>query len=411
MELRDRFRRHPKVGSAALEKDGSTIAKIPAGRTKQVSIKDFTADKELFALSFRRYRFLGETDEKYPVLTGGVNMDAGKLFALKKKGKSQAQKKDPSVQPPVGAFFQKEAPEPSAAEGVVGVAEGATKKKKGGKVVEPPTKKQRGTVAQDAPLVIIEDRPSPDPPVDAAVTAQINPPLRNPPREILQLSLAPGASVLHGSAEPKAFLRGMTSVMDKAALSTYDDEALENRILQSSLTACVALGEHARRLEQWRLRKAEQDREMKELVLKNSEAVKQMAMLEEDLRKAAEGKAAAEEARCEAERAAKKAAEVAEIAKAEAVAKARKEAVAAFVAEGWKTEDRRQWVASMVESSVDDWVKGPGADWMAERGDSYYQGASSSPSIWCTGGSPGTSRSLSRNSTPRLMAFLPCSRM
>ncbi|CAH9105046.1 unnamed protein product [Cuscuta europaea] len=307
----------------------------------------------------------------------GVNMDVGKLFALKKKGKTQAQKKDPSVQPPVGAFFQKEAPEPSAAEGVVGVAEGATKKKKGSKAIEPPSKKQRGTggtVGQDAPLVIIEDRPSPDPPVDAAAMAQTNPPLRSPPREILQLSLAPGASVLHGSAEPKAFLRGMTSVMDKAALSTYDDEALENRILRSSLTACVALGEHAQRLEQWRLRKAEQDREMKELILKNSEAVKQMAMLEEDLRKAAEGKAAAEEARLEAERAAKKAAEEAEIAKAEAVAKAREEAVVAFVAEGWKTEDRRQWVASVVESSVDDWVKGPGADWMAEKGDSYYQG-------------------------------------
>ncbi|CAH9097762.1 unnamed protein product [Cuscuta europaea] len=171
----------------------------------------------------------------------------------------------------------------------------------------------------------------------------------------------------------------MTSLMDKAALSTYDDEALENRILRSSLTACVALGEHAQRLEQWRLWKAEQDREMKELILKNSDAVKQMAMLEEDLRKAAEGaelkvKAAAEEARLEAERATKKAAEEAELAKAEAVAKAREEAVAAFMAEGWKAEDRRQWVASVVESSVDDWVKGPGGDWMAERGDSYYQG-------------------------------------
>ncbi|CAH9086330.1 unnamed protein product, partial [Cuscuta europaea] len=104
----------------------------------------------------------------------------------------------------------------------------------------------------------------------------------------------------------------MTSAMDKAALSTYDDEALENRILRSSLTACVALGEHAQRLEQWRLQKAEQDREMKELILKNSDAVKQMALLEEDLRKAAEGaqlkaKAAVEEARLEAERAAKKA--------------------------------------------------------------------------------------------------------
>ncbi|CAH9096962.1 unnamed protein product [Cuscuta europaea] len=134
--------------------------------------------------------------------------------------------------------------------------------------------------------------------------------------------------------------------MDQAALSTYDDEALENKILRSSLTACVALWEHAQRLEQWRLRKAEQDWEMKELILKNSDAVKQMAPLEEDLRKAAEGtelkaKAAAEEARLEAERAANKAAEEAELAKAEAVAKAREEAVAAFMAEGWKAEDRQ----------------------------------------------------------------------
>ncbi|CAH9082879.1 unnamed protein product [Cuscuta europaea] len=206
----------------------------------------------------------------------------------------------------------------------------------------------------------------------------------------------------------------MTSAMDKAALSTYDDAALENKILLSLLAACVALGEHAQRLEQWRLQKAEQDREMKELILKNSDAVKQMALLEEDLWKAAEGaelkaKAAVEEARLEAERAAKKAVEEAEL--AEAVAKAREEVVAAFMAEGWKTEDRRQWVASVVESSVDDWVKGPGADWMAERGDNYYRGASSSPSIWCTGGSPGTSKSPSRSSTPRHMAFLLCSQM
>ncbi|CAH9119766.1 unnamed protein product [Cuscuta europaea] len=188
---------------------------------------------------------------------------------------------------------------------------------------------------------------------------------------------------MHGSAEPKAFLRGITSAMDKAALSTYDDEALESKIFRSSLATCIALGEHAQRLEQWHLQKAEQDREMKELVLKNSDAVEQMALLEEDLRKATEGaeqkiKAAMEEARLEAERVAaeafKKAAEEAESAKAEAIAKAREDVVAAFMAEGWKTEGRQQWVASVVESSVDDWVKGPGADCMAERGDSYYQG-------------------------------------
>ncbi|CAH9081064.1 unnamed protein product, partial [Cuscuta europaea] len=103
-------------------------------------------------------------------------MDAGKLFALKKKkGKAQAQKKDPSVQQPVEAFFQKETPEPSAADVVTGVAEGATKKKKGSKAVEPPAKKQRGPgdiAGQEAPLVIIEDRPSPDPSVGVAATVR-----------------------------------------------------------------------------------------------------------------------------------------------------------------------------------------------------------------------------------------------
>ncbi|CAH9119764.1 unnamed protein product [Cuscuta europaea] len=67
-KLRDRFRRHPKDGNAALEKDGLIIAKIPEGRTKNVSIKDYTLDEDLYSLGFRRYRFLGETDEKYPEL-------------------------------------------------------------------------------------------------------------------------------------------------------------------------------------------------------------------------------------------------------------------------------------------------------------------------------------------------------
>ncbi|CAH9114886.1 unnamed protein product [Cuscuta europaea] len=72
----------------------------------------------------------------------GANMDAGKLFALKKKkGKAQAQKKDPSAQQPVEAFFQKEIPEPSTVATVAGVVEGATKKKKGSKGVEPPANK------------------------------------------------------------------------------------------------------------------------------------------------------------------------------------------------------------------------------------------------------------------------------
>ncbi|CAH9092836.1 unnamed protein product [Cuscuta europaea] len=171
--------------------------------------------------------------------------------------------------------------------------------------------------------------------------------------------------------------------MDKAALSTYDDEALKSKIFRSSLTACIALREHARKLEQWCLHKVEQDEKMKELILKNSDAVKQMAQLDENLRKATERaeqrlKATVEEAKLEAERvaaeASKKAAEEAESAKAEVVAKAREDVVAAFLAEGWMAEGQNEWVTSVVKAMVDDWVKGPGSDWMAERGDSFYQG-------------------------------------
>ncbi|CAH9105751.1 unnamed protein product, partial [Cuscuta europaea] len=87
----------------------------------------------------------------------------------------------------------------------------------------------------------------------------VNPPREELPRDIRQLSFAPGASLMHGTAEPRAFLRGITSKMDREVFETYDDDALENRILRSSLTACIALGEHARRREERRLHEAAQD--------------------------------------------------------------------------------------------------------------------------------------------------------
>ncbi len=65
-ELRDRFRRHEKIRSAALEKDGLKLAKFPEGKNKNVAIKDCTLEEDLYTLGFRRYRFIGETDEKYP---------------------------------------------------------------------------------------------------------------------------------------------------------------------------------------------------------------------------------------------------------------------------------------------------------------------------------------------------------
>ncbi|CAH9050935.1 unnamed protein product, partial [Cuscuta europaea] len=102
-----------------------------------------------------------------------------------------------------------------------------------------------------APLIVIDDQPSADSPAIDTPMAQTNLPPENLPREIIQLSLAPGASVLHGLAEPMSFLRGITSMMDKHALSTYDDDALESKALRSSLAACITLGEQARRHEEW----------------------------------------------------------------------------------------------------------------------------------------------------------------
>ncbi|CAH9099415.1 unnamed protein product [Cuscuta europaea] len=69
-ELRDRFRHHEKRRSVALEKDGRILAKIPEGRDKNIAIKECIREEDLYALGFRRYRFLGETDEKFPALEG-----------------------------------------------------------------------------------------------------------------------------------------------------------------------------------------------------------------------------------------------------------------------------------------------------------------------------------------------------
>ncbi|CAH9077963.1 unnamed protein product [Cuscuta europaea] len=66
--LRNSFRRHPKVGSAALEKNGIILAKKPEGSDKHVKIKDVTLPEELFSLGFRQFRPRGSSDERYPPL-------------------------------------------------------------------------------------------------------------------------------------------------------------------------------------------------------------------------------------------------------------------------------------------------------------------------------------------------------
>ncbi|CAH9102571.1 unnamed protein product [Cuscuta europaea] len=288
-------------------------------------------------------------------------MNADALFSMKKK-KSQAQpKKKPSGQKPVEAFFQKDV-EPSAASAAA-AAEGvrepptdvATKKKKAGKGESPPTKKQKnvGDVAEKAaPIVIIEEQSSSESPVAGVLTAP-----SDLPRESLQIPLIKGTAVMHNTIEPRAFLGSITSPLDRRALETYDDEALENKILRSSLTACIALGEQARRLEAWRLHKAEQEETRKKLIHDKDASLRETCMLEEALRQMelkleavrmearAEGKAEAEMA---AAKDAKKADVEAEKAKLEAVAAVERAAVDAFVAEGWEAAEREEWVSSVV---------------------------------------------------------------
>ncbi|CAH9110434.1 unnamed protein product [Cuscuta europaea] len=240
----------------------------------------------------------------------------------------------------------------------------AAKRKAAGKDAAPFDKKakKRETGTKAPPVLIVDDQPTSEPPVVAA-SASVEAPSQVSPLEVV---------------DPKAFLRSIAAGMDRSTLGTYDDDALEDKILWSSLTACIALGEQSRRLEEWHLHKAEQDEKMKKLIHQNSDVVRQMAQLEESLRHMELQVEAVNRGKAEAERSAaeaiKKAAEEAEAAKAEAVAKAREDALCEFLEEGWKAEGRKQWVSSVVEASVEEWCEGPGVEWLARKGKEYYEG-------------------------------------
>ncbi|CAH9104749.1 unnamed protein product [Cuscuta europaea] len=256
----------------------------------------------------------------------------------------------------------------------------AAKRKAACKAPIPEGKKQKkGDVRKKAPLVVVVDEHSASEPSAPMTTTAPHPPSgqggeASLPREDIQFSLPKGAAITHGIVDTREFLGGATPALDRRALGKLDDEALESKILRSSLTVCIALGEHARRFDEWRLQKAQQDESLKKLVHDNAEAMRQMAQLERDLQqaraeaeKAAKEKAEVEKAAAEA---AKKASEDAEAAKTEAAAGA----VAAFMTEGWKAEGHKDWVASVVEGSADGWVKAPGAMWLARKGEDYYAG-------------------------------------
>ncbi|CAH9101409.1 unnamed protein product [Cuscuta europaea] len=289
-------------------------------------------------------------------------MNVKGLARFKNKPAKDPKGPDAGGQKPLGAPLKK--PEGDAA-----VAE---RKPSAKEPPQAPKKLKKGDAAKDDPPVVIVD----DPPV--MPTAQVPGVVREPSLEVLTLSLPAGTAVLNGTADPRALLKGITLDIDRAALGDDDDQALEDRILRSSLTTCVALGEQFRRLEEWRLLKAKQEAKMKELILRDSQATKLMAQLEEELRlaRAESERLRGEKAEAEAAAAetARRAAEEAEAIKAKAVATAREEAISGFLDGGWKTEGHKAWLSSVVEASVDEWSEGPGEEWMARKGKQYYDG-------------------------------------
>ncbi|CAH9097656.1 unnamed protein product [Cuscuta europaea] len=246
--LRDSFRRHVKVGSAALEKKGRKLSKKPEGSEKHTKIRDATLPDELYDMGFRRYRLMGESDERYPPVdrvyqsAGGPDMDARNLSKLKKQLAKENKKKDAPVQqmavddifPRVGTAdgAKETVPEVKAAadDNVGSTAEGSPveelKRKRAGKAAVPSEgKKQKkgGLGIKEAPVVIVEEHSSSEPPVQAPGMAW--------PQDNVQFSITKGTTIMHATLNPREFLRGATPPTDKFVLSRQADDALCSKVL------------------------------------------------------------------------------------------------------------------------------------------------------------------------------------
>ncbi|CAH9084963.1 unnamed protein product [Cuscuta europaea] len=317
-------------------------------------------------------------------------MNVKGLAGLKKKSPKIKKGTDAGTQKPTSDFFKK-------SEGPSTVptsdAAAAAKTKATGKAPEGKKPKKGDTGKIDPPVVIVDEHSAPGTHVEMP-TADMPMGIGELPSEVLQVSLPRGTAVMNCTVDPRVLLRGMTPEIDRAALGADDDMALEDKILRCSLTACIALDEQARRLEEWRLHKAEQDAKMKELVHQNSNAIRQMVVLEESLRQMTLRAEAADRGKAEAKRSAveaiEKATKEAEAAKAESIAKAREEAISGFLTGGWKTEGYKQWLSSVMESSVDEWCDGPDVEWVSRKGKQYYDGVSFLRRPSSTGGWPVT---------------------
>ncbi|CAH9147277.1 unnamed protein product [Cuscuta epithymum] len=356
-------------------------------------------------------------------------MDAKNFARLKKQLAKEPKKKEAGSHKPVDEFFRKDeaaqaqiagtpskdAPEAGAIKTEV------AKRKAPGKGVVPEGKKVKKSVsAKGEPVVLSEGHSSSGTPV---VIATANAPSGRGaeltwPTENVQFSITKGTAIMHGTLNPREFLNGATPPTDKSVLSRMKDDALGGKILQASVTAALGLGELLKRLEESQAQKRQADealaesrrqlREAREALRLEQEAFNQILENSKVIARA-EGKAdaervAAEEARealrleqeafnqilenskviaraegkADAERVAaeeaKKVADKAEEEKREAIGQAKKDAVSEFVAGGWKSEGHKQWIASVIEESVDGWVGGPGAMWLAQKGKSYYEG-------------------------------------
>ncbi|CAH9140303.1 unnamed protein product [Cuscuta epithymum] len=314
-----------------------------------------------------------------------------KAFAKLSKQLAKQKKKDggPSTQRVVGEFPKKpEVEKKHEGEGPSETVDGESskavglKRKNSGKGNQPPEeKKSRGGAGQKAPSVVIIDELPSGKPSDSLPLVDIDEGAW--PLEKVQFPIKKGTAIMHGTLDPREFLRGATPSVDRSTLGRFEDESLELKALQASVTASLAFGELVRRAEQHRLERAKSAEVTRKLVANNTEAIRQLACLEEALRQSDRKlEAAKEEARAlgkaEAEKAAadaaRTAAEAAEAAKREAVSDATKSAIDAFKAGGWRAESHREWVSSIVPEAVEEWVLGPGALWLARKGKSFYEG-------------------------------------
>ncbi|CAH9094886.1 unnamed protein product [Cuscuta europaea] len=162
----------------------------------------------------------------------GINMDLNAFAALKKQKAKAPGQKEPTKQKPLGEFLKKGS-EPS---------EEAAKRKAAGKAPIPEGKRQKkGDAGKKAPPVLVVDEHfASEFSAQMATTAPRLPSGQGGeaslPREDIRFSLPKGAAITHGTVDPREFFGGATPALDRRALGKLDDEALESKILRSSLT-------------------------------------------------------------------------------------------------------------------------------------------------------------------------------